>query len=98
MPAPISVWNRWLSATTSPALVIPREGTTGVKPSLSRAARNAHSAPDTPAAPSRKPLSRSSIAPRTAAAGSGGPVPAPRSRSARWNVRWRSSSRRVVAR
>ena len=50
-------------------------GTTGVHPSLSRAARNSHSAGDTPAAPARKPVRRSSIAPRTTSGASGGPVP-----------------------
>ncbi len=41
-PSPASVPNRWLSATTSPALEMPCDGTSGDQPSLSRSARKAH--------------------------------------------------------
>ena len=55
-------------------------GTSGSQPSLSRSAMKLQSAPLTPAAPPRKPVSRRSIAPRTTSRGSGGPTATARPR------------------
>ena len=74
----MKVWKRWHRGIVSPAVPGRLAGTTGLQPSFSRSAMNAHSSALTPACPLRKPVSRSNIAPRTTSSGSGGPTPAAR--------------------
>ena len=91
-PSPMKVWNRWHSGIVSPAVPGRLAGTTGCQPSLSRSAMNRQSPGVTPAWPLRKPVSRSSIAPRTTSSGSGSPTPTARpTRMERWRA-GRSSS------
>ena len=73
-PSPTNVENRWASGTISPAAPLTPPGTTGNHRSFRRSTKNMHSSGLTPAYPLRKPVSRSSIAPRTTGSDSGRPT------------------------